>query len=204
VDVELNVDLSFRMQECLFQARPNHWSRIWPSSLALSRWLLDQLQGSLPASARELGCGLGLVTMTLAHLGVLAHGTDREPRALAYALANARDNAVHGCTFTHLDWSEPHGEATQLMVASDVLYEKETPARLFDLLETGGLLAPQGRLLIGGPRERAVPLNLLVLMLRDQGYTHHQEARVVEWQGRTEEIDVHVLARPAKAAMRRA
>jgi predicted nicotinamide N-methyase len=195
--VELTAALSFRMQEVRFQPRPDHWSRIWPTSVALSRWLLEQVQGSLPASARELGCGLGLVGMTLAHLGVATEGTDREPKALAFAARNAANNAVAGFTAAHLDWGEPEGEATLLMVAADILYEPESPARVFALLQTAGLLLPLGRLLIGGPRSRPAPLAELIAMLAGQGYSHEAEMRPVDWEGRTEEIDIHTLARPA-------
>jgi predicted nicotinamide N-methyase len=197
VEVVLTAALSFHMQEVRFQHRPDHWSRIWPTSVALSRWLLDQVAGSLPASARELGCGLGLVSMTLAHLGVATEGTDREPKALAFAARNAARNDLVGFTAAHLDWSEPEGAATRLMVAADIMYEPEAPARVFALLQTAGLLLPLGRLLIGGPRSRPAPLAELIAMLLDQGYSHQQEMRPVDWEGRTEEIDIHLLARPA-------
>lgn len=197
LDVRLTSALSFRMQEVLFQNRPNHWSRIWPSSVAVSRWLLEQLQGSLPVSAKELGCGMGLVSMTLAHLGIRTEGTDREPTALAFAARNAERNALQGFSASYLDWSEPEGEASSLLVAADILYEQETPALVFALLQTAGLLLPSGRLLIGGPRARPAPLKELILMLADQGYSHFEEMRLVDWEGRTEEIDVHLLGRPA-------
>ena len=199
LDVRLTSALSFRMQEALFQNRPNHWSRIWPSSVALSRWLLEQVQGSLPASAKELGCGMGLVSMTLAHLGIRTEGTDREPTALAFAISNAERNALQGFSARYMDWSEPGGEGTLLMVAADILYEQDAPARVFALLQTAGLLLPMGRLLIGGPRARQAPLAELVCLLLDEGYAHTEEMRTVDWEGRIEEIDIHVLTRPAEA-----
>jgi predicted nicotinamide N-methyase len=201
VDVWLTPALTFRMQEALDQLQPNHWARIWPSSLALSRWLLDQVHGSLPVRARELGCGLGLVSMTLAHLGVETEGTDREPAAIAFARSNAGRNDLHGFTASLLDWSEPHGAATQLMAAADIMYERESPARVFALLETSGLLAPGGRLLIGGPRARRALLGELVARLGDEGYAHVEELRLVDWEGRTQEVDVHVLTRPARESL---
>ena len=196
LDVMLTAALSFRMDEVLGQDRPNHWSRIWPSAVALSRWLLDQTAGTLPASAKELGCGMGLVSMTLAHLGITIEGTDRDRTALAFALRNAERNALPGFTATYLDWGDPEGNATALLVAADILYEKEAPARVFGLLHTAGMLLPRGRLLIGGPRARAVPLAELVSRLSDQGYAHGEEMRLVDWEGHREEIDVHVLTRP--------
>lgn len=200
VQVDLGKDLTFHMAEALFQHRPSHWARVWPSSLALSRWLLDQLPADLPHCAMELGCGVGLVSMTLAHLGVQTQATDRVPRALSFALANAADNDVAGLTASHLDWSEPVGAPVEFLAASDLLYEEGAPAMLFALVQTFGLLAPHGALLVGGPCARATPLNELVGLLRDVGYSHAHEIRSVEWESRTEDIDVHLLRRPRALA----
>lgn len=197
LEVAITPALTFHMQEALFQDKPNHWSHIWPTSVALSRWLLDQEGESLPRSAKELGCGMGLVSMTLAHLGIDAEGTDREPVALAFAAANAKRNGLTHFTVTHLDWSEPEGKPTQLMVAADIMYEKEAPARVFGLVQTANLLGPLGRLLIGGPHARADLLDALVGLLTDHGYAHAKETRPVAWEGHTVDIDVHVLTRPA-------
>lgn len=197
VDVVLTPALVFHMQEVLDQKSPSHWSHVWPSSVALSRWFMEQLRSSLPDSAKELGCGMGLVSMTLAHLGVQAEGTDREPTALAFAASNAARNAVTGFTATHLDWSEPEGQAAPLVVAADIMYDKESPARVFALLETAGLLLPLGRLIIGGPHARDLLLTELVGRFTDHGYTHVEETRQVDWEGQTNDIDIHVLTRPA-------
>jgi predicted nicotinamide N-methyase len=201
--VDLSATLSFEVLEVLLQARPGHWARIWPTAIAVSRWLLDQRAVDLPRSAKELGCGLGLVSMTLAHLGVVVEGTDLEPKALAFAAVNARRNDLVGFSVSHLDWSEPEGASSPYIVASDVLYRQETPGRLFDLLQGSGLLRPDGRFLVGGPSARPEPLDRLVTMLRAEGYSHQAETRSVEWLSHTEDIDIHVLRRPAEAPVQR-
>lgn len=197
ISVELRADLVFQMLEVLAQPRPNHWARVWPTSVAMSRWLLEQPVGSLPLSATELGCGMGLVSMTLAHLGLITEGTDREPIALAFALKNALRNGLPGFSASQLDWSDGKGVPTSLLVASDVIYEAGAPALLFALVETGGLLSPGGRLLLGGPQARTELLDTFINQLQLGGYSHHEEARVVAWEGRDEPIDLHVLIRPA-------
>lgn len=184
------------MLEVLGQPRPNHWSRVWPTSVAISRWLLEQTAGSLPSSATELGCGMGLVSMTLAHLGLITQGTDREPIALAFALKNALRNNLVGFSASRLEWSEGAGVPTSLLVASDIIYEAGAPELLFNLVETGGLLSPGGRLLLGVPHARTELLDTFVNQLRLGGYTHSEQSRVVDWEGREEAIDVHVLMRP--------
>lgn len=197
ISVELRADLVFQMLEVLGQARPSHWSRVWPTSVAMSRWLLDQRVGSLPSSATELGCGMGLVSMTLAHLGLITEGTDREPLALVFALKNALLNRLAGFSASRLEWSESKGVPTSLLVASDVVYEAGAPELLFALVETDGLLSPGGRLLLGVPQARTELLDTFVNRLQLGGYSHSEEASVVDWEGRDEAIDVHVLTRPA-------
>ncbi|MDP3156951.1 MAG: hypothetical protein Q8N23_30045 [Archangium sp.] len=196
ISVELRADLVFQMFEVLGQPRPNHWSRVWPTSVAISRWLLEQTAGSLPLSATELGCGMGLVSMTLAHLGLITEGTDREPIALAFALKNALRNNLVGFSASRLEWSEGVGVPTSLLVASDVIYEAGAPELLFTLVETAGLLSPGGRLLLGVPHARTELLDTFVNQLQVGGYAHSEGARVVAWEGRDEAIDVHVLTRP--------
>ena len=184
------------MLEVLAQPRPSHWARVWPTSVAMSRWLLDQPIGSLPLGATELGCGMGLVSMTLAYLGLITEGTDREPIALAFALKNAVLNGLAGFSASRLEWSDGVGIPTSLLVASDIVYDEGAPELLFALIETDGLLSPGGRLLLGVPQARTELLDTFVNRLQLGGYSHREEARVVDWEGRAEGIDVHVLMRP--------
>lgn len=194
--MELRADLVFQMLEVLAQPRPSHWARVWPTSVAMSRWLLDQPIGSLPLGATELGCGMGLVSMTLAYLGLITEGTDREPLALAFALKNALLNGLVGFSASRLEWSDGGGIPTSLLVASDIIYDAGAPELLFALVETDGLLSPGGRLVLGVPQARTELLDTFVNRLQLGGYTHSEEARRVDWEGRPEDIDVHVLRRP--------
>jgi predicted TPR repeat methyltransferase len=162
----------------------------------MSRWLLDQPLGSLGAVATELGCGMGLVSLTLAHLGLRIEGTDRQPLALAFARRNAVVNELAGFSASVLDWRGTRGTPSALIVASDVVYDEGAPELLFALLQTAGLLSPGGRLLLGGPRARTELLDVLVALLCASGYAHAQEASQVEWEGRSETIDLHLLTRP--------
>jgi len=194
--VQLRDELSFEVLEVRGQPRPDHWARVWPTSVAMSRWLLDQPLGSLGAVATELGCGMGLVSLTLAHLGLRTEGTDRQPLALAFARRNALVNELEGFSASVLDWRSVGGSPTALIVASDVVYDAGAPELLFALVQTAGLLAPGGRLLLGGPRARTELLEVLVGLLCASGYAHEVQARPVEWEGRSELIDLHLLTRP--------
>jgi predicted nicotinamide N-methyase len=196
VTVELQPDVVFQLLEVLAQPRPNHWARVWPTAVAMSRWLLSEPREGLPSSAVELGCGMGLVSLTLAHLGVTIEGTDRQPLALVFAEENAARNGLLGFTTRALEWSGEAGAATQLLVASDVVYEAAAPATLFALVHSAGLLAPGGRLVLGVPNARIELMDELLRLFSDVGYAHREEAWTVHWDGRDEAITLHVLERP--------
>jgi hypothetical protein len=108
----------------------------------MSRWLLDQPRLYLPTSALELGCGMGLVSLTAAHLGLLIEGTDRQEIAVDFSARSATRNALSGFRSTQLEWSTrgPEHLASQLLLASDVLYTLKAAEPLFELLQTSGLL----------------------------------------------------------------
>jgi predicted nicotinamide N-methyase len=172
---------------------------VWPTAVAVSRWLLEQAPGSLPRCATDLGCGVGLVSLTLAHLGVLALGTDRQPLALDFCAENMARNALTGFTGAVRDFSEAPGPATQLLLASDIVYDAASPALLFTLVQTAGLLAPGGRLLLGTPHARTELADVLVGSLRGVGYAHALLPHTIAWEGRDEPIDLHLLTRPLGA-----
>jgi predicted nicotinamide N-methyase len=194
VEIELSGALSFQMLEVLGQRRPSQWAHVWPTAVAMSRWLLEQPAWAWPARARELGCGVGLVGMTLAHCGVQVEGTDREPTALAFAARNALRNGLTGYTVRELEWSEPRGDPTPLLLASDVLYEPGAAATLYALIRSG--LMPFGRLIVAGPVARPAPLDELVARLVKVGFRHDSLEREIDWQGRREAVSIHVLGRP--------
>lgn len=193
-DFEIDAALTLRMTESHFVPRGQHWSRVWPSSIALSRWLRQQ--DVLATDSLELGCGVGLVSLALAHRGVRAVATDRVAHALAFTARNAAQNQLVGLTTDHLDWAEPRGASRALLVGADILYEDSAPERLFALVETAGLLEPGGRLVISGPQRRRTLLEALRKRLVGEGYAHSERALIVNWEGGVELIDVHVLARP--------
>jgi predicted nicotinamide N-methyase len=111
------------------------WAELWPSGVALARALSGQ-----PLAGRrvlELGCGLGLVSVTAALAGAGVLAADQSPEATAFAAANAAHNGVTlqvaVCAF-----EEPGpllaGAPWDLVLAADVLYEPRNVPVLLGLL----------------------------------------------------------------------
>ncbi|MEX2570699.1 MAG: methyltransferase domain-containing protein [Gemmatimonadota bacterium] len=136
-----------------------YWAELWPSARALARLLLER--GDLPPRALELGAGLALPCMALAHRGVAALATDYYQDALRFADGNAARNRLLLQT-RHFDWRDaPEALGSfPLVVAADVLYEARNAANLAALVPAvvapGGelVLADPGRLHLGGFLER--------------------------------------------------
>ena len=198
--VELTPELQFRVLEVRHPPRGAYWSKIWPTSVAVSQWLLARPRKWFPQTAIEIGCGLGLVSLTLAHLNVVIEGTDREPQALLLTEEAGAFNSLSGLTTGALEWSSEPGPATSLLVGADVMYERSSPQALFSLIHSSGLLASRGVLVLGTPRRRHTYLDSLVDQLKRVGYQHEVTESKTQWKGKTEGIDIHCLRRPSAAA----
>ena len=99
----------------------------------------------------ELGCGLALPSIVAALAGAHALATDWSGDAVALAAWNARRNGARVATAV-VDWTDPArlraGAPWDLVLASDVLYERRNGVVLLELLPRLGssaLLADPGR-----------------------------------------------------------
>jgi predicted nicotinamide N-methyase len=119
-----------------------YWAELWPSALALA----DVVAGRDLAGVRvlELGAGLGLPSLAAAIRGAEVTATDWSAEAVRAAAANAERN---GIALTALRWRwtddrEPLGGPFDLVLASDVLYERRNApwllAALPALVTAGG------------------------------------------------------------------
>src|SRR5687767_10281588 len=118
-----------------------YWAVLWRSGVALARELAGvHLRG---LRVVELGCGLAVPSLVAARAGATVLCTDAEPEALELAALNARANGL-GIETLRLDWSEPAAldrrAPFDLVLASDVLYERPSVAELLALLPR---LAPE-------------------------------------------------------------
>ena len=118
-----------------------YWAVLWRSGVALARELAGlSLRGRRVV---ELGCGLAAPSLAAARTGATVLATDADGEALDLVARNARANDVRVETM-RVDWSEPEALVARapfdLVLASDVLYERHTVAQLLALLPR---LAPE-------------------------------------------------------------
>jgi predicted nicotinamide N-methyase len=113
-----------------------YWAEMWPSGVALARALVGRsLRG---VRTLELGCGgLALPSIVAALAGAQVHAVDWSADAVAFAKRNARRSRA-SMEAVVASWSEPEPMVAQgpwgLVLAADVLYEREYAEQLADLL----------------------------------------------------------------------
>jgi ETFB lysine methyltransferase len=126
-----------------------YWADVWPSSLILARRLANAPGGG--RSMLELGCGLGIVSLTAMRAGFKVLASDYYEDALRFTRANAWRNLRREPATRMIDWrSLPADLGTyDLIVAADVLYEMTYADLVADVLAAA--LAPRGMAIIADP-----------------------------------------------------
>jgi predicted nicotinamide N-methyase len=126
-----------------------YWAELWPSGLALARHVAGlELSG---LRVLELGCGLGLPSLTAAAGGAHVLATDWAEDAIELLRRNAARNGVP-LRVARVRWSEPEpllrAAPWDLLLGADLLYEErnaEQLAALLPRLRGEALLAEPGR-----------------------------------------------------------
>jgi len=142
-----------------------YWAELWPSSVALAKAVgARALRG---APTLELGCGLGLASIAAARAGGRVLATDWSPEAIRFASDNAARNGVQVETML-VDWNDPDAIVErgpwQLVLGSDLLYEKRNVDQLLELLPR--LVDKTGQIVIADPG-RLTSMDFLLRSGRD-------------------------------------
>ncbi|GAB4380562.1 MAG: methyltransferase domain-containing protein [Calditrichia bacterium] len=139
-----------------------YWAEIWPSSIALARFLSQKNLIESEARIIEIGCGIGLVGMAVANTSSHILLTDYQPDALLFAELNWLMNLGRSPTLQLLDWRNPAMEERfDVVLASDVIYEKRFFHPLIHTFES--LLLPEGHVYLSEPN-RPVAHNFFDLL----------------------------------------
>ena len=126
-----------------------YWAELWPSGLALARYVATlEVAG---CKVLELGCGLGLPSLTASLRGADVLATDWAEDAIELLRRNAERNDAP-LRVARVRWSEPkpllRAAPWDLVLGADLLYEERNADQLAALLpRLGGevLLAEPGR-----------------------------------------------------------
>lgn len=117
---------------------PAQWSlfgQVWPSGQRLAQAMLDfDIAGK---RILEVGCGIGLASLVLQRRGASVVASDIHPLADAFLAYNAALNALPAVHYRQLSWdvSLPSLGRFDLIIGSDLLYERGQPERLGAVIE---------------------------------------------------------------------
>jgi predicted nicotinamide N-methyase len=136
-------------QDGNLEERIPYWVELWPASIVLAGWLLDQEKVICGARCLDLGCGLGLCTRVGAICGADVVGIDYQPSALHFARKSCPP--PHPLAWLGMDWRHPCFKARSFpyIFGADILYETRFFTPLLDLWAE--LLAPGGTIWISAP-----------------------------------------------------
>lgn len=128
------------------------WSlfgQLWPASQVLAKAVKKvEIKGR---RTLELGCGLGLPSLVLKQRGADITASDHHPLASSFLNYNVTLNKLTPISYIDLPWgsvSNEHGHF-DLLIASDVLYERNHAALLAQLI--GRLANPRAKVMISCP-----------------------------------------------------
>jgi predicted nicotinamide N-methyase len=174
-----NADDLISEEDFVKDERLPYWADIWPSA----RVLADRVAVT-PVNERrflELGCGAGLVSVAAAMAGFEVTATDYYDDALRFTALNVLVNTGVLIETRSADWRRfPHDMGRfDLVVASDVLYEREHAVLIASVLDRtltgrgGAMIVDPGRLaapeFVAQCLERSMPAAILERVPFEEG-----------------------------------
>src|SRR5690606_23893040 len=113
------------------------WSlfgHVWPAGRLLAEAMaIHDIAGK---RILELGCGLGLASLVLRRRGADVVASDYHPLAETFLAYNAAFNGLPAVPYRTLRWDTPNDRLGRfdLIIGSDILYERDHAARVSALL----------------------------------------------------------------------
>jgi predicted nicotinamide N-methyase len=122
-----------------------YWASLWP----VAKFLAEEISTrSFEPNLRtiEVACGLGLAGMAAAKKNLNVLFTDYDANALKFARKNCALNDINNASFALLDIRSPIAQTFDLIIVSDLIYERRNVEPLVSLLEK--MLAKHGTALV--------------------------------------------------------
>ncbi len=169
-----------------------YWAELWPSALALARFVLVHPDYVQNRETLEIGCGLGLAGLAAGKAGAEVLETDYQEDALRLTALNWFLNLQTFPRTALLDWRNPQiNRRFPVILASDVAYERRHFWALTLAFEN--LLQPGGRVLLSEPN-RPVARDFFKI-LREEGFRLERTDLTVPFEDRQAKVSVYEITR---------
>ncbi len=145
-----------------------YWARLWPSALAMSRFIAANPELVKDKNVLELAGGLGLPGIVAAHFATRVLLSDYLPEAVAVMQASIAQNHLNNISCRQLDWHHlPPDLGANVLLLSDINYDPAAFEVLYKVLirfmnrGTTTLLTTPQRLMAKPFIERLLPFCIL-------------------------------------------
>jgi len=178
------------------------WAEISPSGVALADIILERFETFLGLPALELGCGLGVTTVSAVEAGSKLLATDYSPDSLLLCRANALVNARFKPETLQLNWRVPslalqaqadriHG--FPILLGADILYEERDVEPLIGLISQ--VLSPNAQIWLAEPGRE--PARQFLSGLEAIGWQDSISTHEGPWpDGTNLAVRIHMLCKP--------
>jgi|TARA_B110000238_G_C16081208_1_gene419526 predicted nicotinamide N-methyase len=144
---------------------------VWPSSIVLANFMLDYDFAN--KRILEIGCGIGLVSLLLNNKLADISATDIHPEAADFLIENTQLNHGKIIPFERANWDSINTTLGEfdLIVGSDILYEKENTNNLANFIDNHTRVGSNVIIVDPGRGNHAAFSKKMVTL----GYSHNQE-----------------------------
>jgi len=113
-----------------------HWTRLWPSALAMGDFIHQHPELVQDQNVLELAAGLGLPSFVAARYAKAVCCSDYLEEAVATMDKSARHLQLANVTCELLDWNQlPAGLTADVLLLSDINYDPDQFSRLYEVLQ---------------------------------------------------------------------
>ena len=180
--------------EDVLDERIPYWAELWPSAIAMGRYLAEHSELVNGKSVLEIGCGLGLSGMVAHAFGGKVILSDYLPAALELAAYNWKKNFTEEAQVLQLDWREVKPEqAADVILAADVAYEERAFEPLMNAFRI--LMKPHSRLILTEPN-RHIAKDFLK-MLENSGLKVEKHKSEIQYRDIHTHVNLYILQYPS-------
>lgn len=166
-----------------------YWIQIWPSSIALCRYLEEEMKIKSGDKVLELGCGLGIAGIVAGFYTHHVTLSDYMEEAIAMATGNWNLNHTQPPVVLNIDWrNPPKGLKYDTILAADVLYERRHIEDLFRCIDALLQDDGQGRLLLSDPNRAQA--TFFLALCKEHGYEIASKSYIETRNGDTFKINI--------------
>jgi len=165
-----------------------YWAELWPSSIGLGEYILENQDYFRNKKVLELGCGLGLAGIAARAVNADVVFSDYDPLALEFSRRNFKRNFGNLPKVHLLDWRNPEFQETyDVLIGADILYERQLLKPLQICCEQA--VDDEGQVFIAEPG-RKMAKEFFTQVTR-AGWHCQQEQRVVDLNDQKHTIHIY-------------